>query len=57
MYGGIHLNTVGIKILADNFILGLSQQTSLRISKEKDATNEGTPVTESEKPFPKYCGK
>ena len=36
-YGGVHLNTAGSKILAENFILALSRQTWLGIIRDNDA--------------------
>ena len=36
-YGGVHLNTAGSKILAENFILTLSRQTWLGIIRDNDA--------------------
>ena len=36
-YCGIHLNTLGSKILTDNFILSLNTLTWHRISQENDA--------------------
>ena len=52
-YGGIYLNTVDSKILANGFILSLSRQTRQRISREIDAFNEDTLATESNSKFTK----
>ena len=50
-YGGIHLNTLGSKILADNFILALNTLTWHRISQENDALDKNNPETESNSKF------
>ena len=46
-YGGIHLNTLGSKILADNFIFALNTLTWHRISQESDTLDKDNPETES----------
>ena len=46
-YGGVHLNTAGSKILAENFILDLSRQTWLGIMRANDALIGNVSETES----------
>ena len=50
-YGGIHLNTLVSKILADNFILAINTLTWLKISQENDALGKGDAETESNSKF------
>ena len=45
-YGGIHLKTLGSRILADSFILALNTLTWYRISQEND-NDKDDPETES----------
>ena len=42
-YGGIHLNTLGSKILVGNFILVLNILTWHRIYQENDALDKDNP--------------
>ena len=42
----VHLIIAGSKMLAENFILGLSKQTWLRIIQDNDALTENVSVTE-----------
>ena len=51
-YGGIHLNTLGCKILVDNFILALNTLAWHRISQKNDAFDKDNPKTESYSKFP-----
>ena len=46
-YGGVHLNTADSKVLAENFLLVLSRQTSLEIIQDNDALIENVSVTKS----------
>ena len=46
-YVGVHLNTAGSEILAENFILALSTQTWLGIIQDNDALIEHFSETES----------
>ena len=46
-YGGVHLNTAGSKILAENFILALTRQTWLGIIQDSDVLIENGSETES----------
>ena len=50
-YDGIHLNTPGSKILADNFILALNTLTWHRISQENNALDKDNSETESNSKF------
>ena len=50
-YDGIHLNTLGSKILADNFVLPLNALTWHRISQENDILDKDNPETESNSKF------
>ena len=50
-YGGIHLNTLGSEILADNFLLTLNTLTWHRISQENDAVDKDNPETKSDSKF------
>ena len=53
-YGGVHLNTAGSKILAENFILALSRQTWLGIIRDNDALIGNVSETESNSETTKY---
>ena len=53
-YGGVHLNTVGNKILAGNFIFALSRQTWLEIIQDDDGLTENVSETESNSEIAKY---
>ena len=53
-YGGVHLNTAGSKILAENFILAFSRQTWLRIIRDNDALIGNVSETESSSETTKY---
>ena len=53
-YGGVHLNTAGSKILAENFILAFSEQTWLGIVQDNDALIENVSETESNSEIAKY---
>ena len=46
-YRGVHLNTADSKVLAENFLLALSRQTSLGIIQDNDALIENVSVTKS----------
>ena len=51
---GVHLNTAGGKILAENLILALSRQTWLGIIRDNDALIENASETESNSEIAKY---
>ena len=53
-YGGVHLNTAGSKILAENYILALSRQTWLGIIQDNDALIENVSENESSSEIAKY---
>ena len=53
-YGGVHLNTTGSKVLAENFILALSRQTWLGIIRDNDALIGNVSETESNSETTKY---
>ena len=53
-YEGVHLNTAGSKILAENFILVLSRQTWLGITRDNDALIGNVSETESISATTKY---
>ena len=53
-YGGVHLNTAGSKILAENFILTLSRQTWQGIIRDNDALIGNVSETESSSGTTKY---
>ena len=50
-YTGIHLNTLGSKILVNSFALALNTLTWPRISQENDALDKDNPETESNSKF------
>ena len=50
-YGGIHLNTLGSKILVNSFVLALNTLTWHRMSQENDALDKDNPETESNSKF------
>ena len=52
-YGGVHLNTAGGKILAENYIPALSRRTSLGIIQDNDVLIENVSETESNSELPK----
>ena len=53
-YGGVHLNTAGSKILAENFILALTRQTWLGIIQGNYVLIENGSETESKSEIAKY---
>ena len=53
-YGGVHLNTAGSKILAENFILTLSRQTWLGIIRDNNALIGNVSETQSTYETTKY---
>ena len=50
-YWGIHLNTLGSKILTNDFIITLNTLNWRRISQEDDAFDKDNPETESNSKF------
>ena len=53
-YRGVHLNTAGSKILAEDFVLALSRQTWLGIIRDNDALIRNVSETESSSENTKY---
>ena len=56
-YGGVHLNTAGSKILAENFILALGRQTWLWIIRDNDTLIGNVSETESNSETTKYLSE
>ena len=54
---GVHLNTAGGKILAENLILALSRQTWLGIIRDNDALIRNVSETESNSETTKYLSE
>ena len=53
-YGGVHLNTAGSKILAENFILARSRKYWLGIIRDNDVLKGNVSETESSSETTKY---
>ena len=53
-YGDVHLSTAGSKILAESFILALSRQTWLGITRDNDTLIGNVSETESNSKTTKY---
>ena len=56
-YGGVHLNTAGSKILAENFILALGRQIWLWIILDNDTLIRNVSETESNSETTKYLSE